>query len=247
MAKKKPTSKKSTASEAAPSGLHKVLADATALIPAPLLRDMPTVGPRLKDFADRGDYALWMDLLFKAGGVAEEWGRDAELPPDFWYNLAGAANGMKFPEFIPFAHGKAERRPRRILNDVLGAIVVIHREAGERWPRAFPDHAALLDEVVGLIAAVDPAYPALLKAEGSSALARRFAADGCLVDPASPAWFEVRNRCYNVLRALFELVLAEDFPESLSDERWSIINFNAFEIRYPGLFPRAFPWWWPQT
>jgi hypothetical protein len=248
VAAKKPAPKKkpkSTKRNKAPTGLQKVLADATALIPPALSRDLQNVHPRLQKFTREGDYARWMDMLFKIGAVVEQAGRDAELPPDFWYNLAGAARAMQFPEFIPYAHGKAEGRLRRSMADVLAAIVVIHREIGERWPRSFPNHAGLLDEFVGLIAAVDPAYPKLLKAEGSSALTRRFDADRCGTDPSPDDWLPVRLRCNDVLRAMFDFVLAEDYPESLSEERWSVVNFNAFELRYPGLFPRAVPWWWP--
>jgi hypothetical protein len=230
----------------APTGLHKVLADATALISPGLLRDLKKVGPRVKQLEQEGNYAFWMDLLFRVGAAAEQLGRDAELPADFWYNLAGAARGMKFPQFVPFALGKAEGRPKRRLADVMAAIVVIRREIGGRWPRSFPDQPTLMDEVVGLIAAVDPGYPELLKTEPSTELAGRFAADGCNADPSPAGWYAARHRYYDLFPPLFAFVQADDFPDSLSDERWSVLSFNLFEVRMiEGRFPgtEAKPWW----
>src|SRR5262249_34698662 len=156
------------------SALHQVLAEATAMIPSSMLERTANVGSRLQRFESEGAYASWMELLYKIGLYAEELGCDQDVPADYWHRVAAAASAMQFPEFVPLAQGKAEGRRRRIIGDVLGSIVVIHRVAGERWPRAFPERAALLDEIVALIAAVDPAYPELLRTTGSGELAQRF-------------------------------------------------------------------------
>ena len=154
---------------------------------------------------------------------------------------------MMFPQFIPYAHGKAAKRPKRKVADLLPAIVVIHREVGGRWPGSFPDQPVLLDEFVRLISAVNAAYPELFKTDGSKSLADRFAADGCNQTPARAAWYAVREqRYYELFPLLFEFVLADGFPDSLSDERWSIISFNSFEMRVSqGVvpFPEAKVWW----
>src|SRR5258708_28815350 len=56
-------SKPSKRGKAAPTGLHNVLADATALIPPALLQDLKdrNVIARLDKYAEEGDYARWMD------------------------------------------------------------------------------------------------------------------------------------------------------------------------------------------
>ena len=30
-----------------------------------------------------------------------------------------------------------------------------------------------------------------------------------------------------------------------AEVRWSLVSYTTFELRYPGLFPRAVPWWRP--
>ena len=98
-----------------------------------------------------------------------------------------------------------------------------------------------------LIAAINPAYTELFKTDESKLLAARFATDGCNQTPAPAAWYAVREqRYYDLFPPLFEFVLADGFPDSLSDERWSVISFNTFKIRVSEgavPFPVVKVWW----
>lgn len=245
----RPRPKQPTAREMAlemQSGVPEALTQATALI-GPGLR--AEVGPLLKliDKCQReGNYAFWMDSLFWAGACAEELGLDADLPRDFWRCLEHVATKLQFPQFLPQTRGKAEGRPARGLCDYLAAVAVIHREAGKDWAARFPEQPRLLDELVGKLAAFHPDYPALLRSEPATALARRFAADGWLTDPPPAAFHPVRRGLGDVFLPLFDFITADGFPEALADERWSVIAFNYFRVKLGGgLFPltQAKPWW----
>ncbi len=174
--------------EPEPSRLHKVLAEGTALLPASILEKLPHIRPRLQKLETEGNYAGWMELLYKIGLYGEEYGHDREFPPEFWTKIASSANAMKFPEFVAIADGKAEGRPRRIMSDVLASIIVIHREIGERWPKAYPQRSSDLNQIVTLIAAVDPRYPELIRSAARTELSQQFEAAGCNLDPAPKDW-----------------------------------------------------------
>ncbi len=227
-------------------GLREALEKATSLISPQLLNDTKPLVQRIKQYDAEGNYALRMDALFKMGGVAEEWGRDAELPPDFWRCLEFAAQKMQFPQFIPQARGKAEGLPRRNFCDFLAAVVIIHREHGTHWAGCFPEQPEMLDDFVKQLAAVDASYPALFQSENRATIARRFEADGWRADPCPERFFSVRRDLQDVFYPLFEFIHGSGFPESLADERWSVVGFNAFEVRVGGgLMPltKAKPWW----
>jgi hypothetical protein len=227
-------------------GLPEALERATTLI-GPALRE--EIKPLLK-LIDRckneGNFAFWMDSLFWAGSCAEELNLDADLPPEFWNCLAFAAGKMEFPQFIPQAQGKAAGLPARGLCDYLAAIVVIHREVGKHWAGCFPDQPDLLDEFIAKFEAVNDDYPALFKSKTAAALARRFEADGWMTDPPPEEHYPVRRGTGEVFYPLFDFIHAEGFPESLADERWSVVAFNGFRVKVGGgLFPltTAKPWW----
>ena len=227
-------------------GLREALEKATALISPQLRQDTKRLVEQIRSHDEQGNYALWMDALFKMGAVAEEWGRDAELPPDFWRFLEFAAQKMQFPQFVPQARGKAEGLPRRTLCDYLAAIVVIHRELGTHWAGCFPGQPKLLDDFVRQLAAVDADYPALFQSEIRAAIAHRFEADGWRADPCPERFFSVRRDLHDLFYPLFQFICAAGFPESLADECWCVVGFNAFEVRVGGgLMPltEAKPWW----
>jgi hypothetical protein len=227
-------------------GLPEALDRATALIASPLRDEVEPLLRRIEQYKEQGEFAFWMDSLFWVGACAEELGRDADLPPEFWNCLEFAATKMQFPQFIPQARGKAAGLPARGLCDYLAAIVVIHREVGAHWAGCFPDQSELLDEFMGEFAAVNGDYPALFKSEPAAALARRFEADGWLTDPPPEEFFPVRRGLGEVFYPLFDFINAEGFPESLADERWSVVAFNGFRVKPGGGFffsTEARPWW----
>ena len=227
-------------------GMPEALERATTLIGPRLREETQTLFRLIAKCREEGSYAFWMDTLFWAGACAEELGLEADLPPEFWRCLEFAAGKMQFPQFIPQARGKAEGRPARGLCDYLAAVAVIHREVGVRWAGCFPDTPDLLDNLVANLAACHPSYPALLGSESASALARRFAADGWLTDPPPDEFLPVRRGLGEIFFSLFDFINAEGFPESLADERWSVIAFNGFRVKIGGgLFPLtiAKPWW----
>src|SRR5262249_2261692 len=145
-----------------------------------------------------------------------------------------AAKKMQFPQFIPQARGKAAGLPRRTFCDYLAAIVIIHRELGTHWAGCFPDQPKLLDDFVGQLAAGDADYPSLFQGEDRAALARRFEADGWMADPCPERFFSVRRDLHDVFYPLFQFIHADSFPNALADERWSVVCFNAFEVRVGG-------------
>jgi hypothetical protein len=227
-------------------GVPEALERAAALVASPLRDEIQPLFRRIEQCREQGEYALWMDTLFWAGACAEELGRDADLPPEFWHRLEFVAEKLQFPEFIPQTRGKAAGLPARGLCDYLAAIVVIHREVGKHWAGCFPDQPSLLDEFLEKFKAVHHEYPGLFESESAAALARRFEADGWLTDPPPEEHFPVRRGTGDVFWPLFAFVNADGFPESLADERWSVVAFNYFRLKPgDGLFPRtvAKPWW----
>jgi hypothetical protein len=238
-------------------GVPEALERATSLIGPELRAETGPIHNLIAKCKAEGNYAFWMDSLFWVSGVAEELNLDAQLPPEFWHCLEFAAQKMQFPQFIPQTRGKAVGRPARGLCDYLAAVVIIHREVGTRWAESFPDRADLLDKIVSGLKAVNPEYPNAIKSEPAPALARRFVDDGWLEDPPPKKFHPVRlglGQLFHPIKRgladysypLFDFVNAPWFPDSLADERWSVIAFNYFRVKIGGgLFPLklAKPWW----
>ena len=87
---------------------------------------------------------------------------------------------------------------------------------------------------------------ALFKRKTAAALARRFVDDGWMTDPPPKKHFPVRRGTGEVFYPLFDFIHASGFPESLADERWSVVAFNGFRVKLGGgLMPLtlAKPWW----
>jgi hypothetical protein len=238
-------------------GLEESLDRATALVGSVLLAETGPIHQLIAKCKREGNYAFWMDSLFWVGAVAEELDLDAQLPPEFWHNLEFAARKMQFPQFIPQARGKAEGRPARGLCEYLAAVAVIHREVGTRWAECFPDRPGLLDRIVSELMVVNPEYPEAVKSESAPALARRFENDGWMEDPPPKKFHSVRlglGQLFHPIQRgigdlsfpLFDFVNAPWFPDTLDNERWSVIAFNYFRVKLGGgLLPLklAKPWW----
>jgi len=236
---------------------REIVQEMRAGVPEALDRAVALIGPALGAEAEpllrlmaqqkeEGNFAVWLDSLLWVSAVAEELNLDADLPPEFWNELAFVAEKLQFPEFLPQIRGKAEGRPARGLCEYIAAVAVIHREVGAHWAGCFPDEPDVLDQVIADLKDVDGDYEALIATESSPALAQRFVDDGWLEDPPPERFFPVRRGLGPLFFPLFQFINAQGFPDALADERWSVIAFNGFRVKTaPGIFPRteARPWW----
>jgi hypothetical protein len=215
--------------------LREHLTAASAMVPEGLLT-ASGLRKDLRECIDLGYNHFWMNSLQDIGAWAEEAGRDAELPAEFWVHVAQAAYSMEFPEFMPYCLGKAQGWPRQDPGDLNAAF-------------------ATLPKVDGMSRQLRKASRQAAKALRQDSLAAKTVLDqrdleGLAEHLRSGAYDRLGEKLSKIFSAAFDesfaLVTAKDFPAENRAHAWAIIGPNPFRVVVGGgLMPitHAEVWW----
>jgi len=215
--------------------LEQHLTAAGALVPEELM-SASGWGPEISECIDQGYHHLWMNTLQDVGLWAEEAGRDAELPAEFWVRIAAAASGMEFPEFMPYCLGKAQGWPKQDPADVMAAFATLPDVAGM---------SRQLHEATGRVAQVlrkDSREAGAMLDRGDLTGLSEHLRSGAY-DRVGPKVSEPFSDAFD---GLFELVTAKSFPEEHRAHAWAVIGGNPFKVVLgDGLMPLTYAevWW----
>src|SRR5947207_6965586 len=154
--------------------VEELLTAAQALVPPDLLAESG-LADEVAECAKMSYFHLWMNSLQDVGWFAQEAGRDADLPREFWLRVAAAAVRMSFPEFVPYCLGKAQGRPRKDIPDLVAALPTMPVALGPAWPQRADELKVRCDRAAGLLRAADPQVGSLLAAVEVDPLSARLA------------------------------------------------------------------------
>lgn len=215
--------------------IEQQLRAARALVPAKLMADCG-LEPELADCLESGHFHFALECAQNIGIWAEGNDQDGELPPEFWARLASAADGMSFPQFVPYCLGKAHRLPGQDAGDLMAAFATLPQVdgVGEQL-RSWSDQAA------ATLRRGDPATIELIANRDLDALAARLR-EGTY-DRLGQELSESFSEAFD---DLFELVVDPKFPAEHRKHAWAVIGANTFRVVLGGgLLPltEAEVWW----
>ncbi|GLW62803.1 hypothetical protein Arub01_10470 [Actinomadura rubrobrunea] len=195
------------------------LAAAGALVPAALL-DASGLADELRECAEDGQHHFWMNTLQDIGVWAEENGRDAELPAEFWVRVAQAAHALELPEFLPYCLGKAHGWPRRDFVDAMAAFATLPEVDGLTGELRAASHRA-----AELLCDDDPAAAPLVDAGDLEAVAGHLRSGA--YDRLGDELSELYSAAFD---ELFALVTRKGFPADHRACAWAVIGANPFRV-----------------
>ena len=211
------------------------LTTAGAMVPEGLLT-ASGLRQDLRECIDLGYNHFWMNSLQDIGSWAEQAGRDAALPAEFWVRVAQAAYAMEFPEFMPYCLGKAQGRPRQDPGDLIAAFATLPQVDG--MSRQLREASR---QVATILRRDSPAAKTMLDQGDLEGLAEHL---------RSGAYDRLGEELSEIFSAAFDesfaLVTAKDFPAENHAHAWAIIGPNPFKVVVGGgLMPitHAEVWW----
>ncbi|WP_327638683.1 hypothetical protein OHB24_10015 [Kribbella sp. NBC_00482] len=211
------------------------LTRAGELVPAEVLAGSGQA-EELAEVVEDGANHFWMDTLHYVGVWAEANGLDEQLPVEFWLHVASAADGMEFPEFVPYCLGKAHRLPSQDPGDLVAAVstlpAVVEVDGAVR---------SSCSAVADLLRNHDPATAAMIEAVDLDAIATHLR--GGAYDAIGPDVSPILSDSFD---DLFGVAARKDFPAEHSRHAWAIIGPNPFKVAVgAGLYPstHAEVWW----
>jgi hypothetical protein len=211
------------------------LTAAGVMVPEDLLT-ASGLGQDLRECIDLGYDHFWMNSLQDIGSWAEEAGRDAELPAEFWVRVAQAAYTMEFPEFMPYCLGKAQGWPRQDPGDLIAALATLPEVDGMSRQLRKASH-----QVAKILRHDSPTARTMLDQGDLEGLAEHL---------RSGAYDRLGEKLSKIFSAAFDesfaLVTAKGFPAENRAHAWAIIGPNRFRVVVGGgLMPitHAEVWW----